>query len=182
MGLLKVRVREQGTGSLMPVGLHTARVVSVALTDSQAGTPQVEFQLVNQDGQVRNAWFNLKGFKRNGKGFFVDSRNHKISLEGLEGEALIKAMQKRVEDPEVTEKLMEILGKFMGHLGFDIDEDVDIEDAVGKTCIVAVGKDAVGEKIVYTFALDNVDAAERITSKRFGFDVILDESPTEALV
>jgi hypothetical protein len=179
MALLKIRVVEQG-GGLMPVGLHTAKVTSTRVTESSAGTPQLEVQFRSErTGLVRNAWYNLRGYKRNAKGDLVDKNGKKISLDGLEGDALIKALRRRVEDPEVTKKCENILGKFAFHLGFGKDEEITEDAMIDRECLVAVGNDGVSEKVIYTFSKDNVDGAERMTSNRLGFDVMLDEDVDE---
>jgi len=181
------KVVEQGTGSLMPIGLHKASIVSVIATASKTLTPQIEVRLANEKNQIRNAWYNMRGYKRNSAGQLVDKKNQVIHLEGLEGKKLETALNRRIEDPALTLKCQEIFGKFLNHAGLEPDRKFKNLEEVGEAIVknevlVGVMKERGYEKVSNTFHVDAIDAAERTMSKKLGYEVVLDAETENAIV
>lgn len=169
--------------ALIGKGLHLATIQSISETVSKSGTPQLEMKLVNGQGLVRMYWFNLRGYKTNAKGDYVDSKNRMIEYLSLpEGsDERHAALAKRVEDPEKTQTCLEILEKFAGDLGFEEDEDINTDDFVEKQLYIVVTDDGVAGNIKYMFGVHKEKDAEYYASKFFGVPVTAFEEDFDSI-
>lgn len=174
---MKITVQARKSG-LIGKGLHECSIQSIVETTSKSGTPQLEMTLINKAKLVRKYWFNLRGFKKNAKDQFIDSKNRVIELESLKqgSPEHIAALSKRVEDPLGTEKAMKILGTFAGDIGFDVDDDINTDDFVGRKVYALVTADGVEGEIKYIFGEHKLESAEFYASKVLGYDVTLADS------
>ena len=169
-------------GNLTAQGLHRATIELATETVSKTGGPQLEISWVAEDNTKRKAWMNLVGYKKNEAKQFVDRKGEVIAYEGLEGPMLIKAMSKRVEDPEATAKCNEMIGNLMFDLGVT-EECNDIpelcEALIGKQGLICVIGDSTDGHIEYVYPIDKVAEAQKLMTKKLGFEVEVNE-PEEA--
>ena len=164
------------TGNLIGAGLHTTTVLSAIETESRQKTPQLEITVQNEGGAKRKLWFNLMGFKANKKGDYLDKQGRVIkwSLDDAP-EVIAKALAKRIEDPEKTDKCVQIVQEFATDCGIAEGSEFTVDDFVDQTVIIAVSDEGRESRVTNTFSLARQDAAEQIMSKKWGYPVALDE-------
>lgn len=151
-------------GALIGPGLHVAAVVSVVETESgRTKTPQLEVTFKTADGLIRKLWLNLRGYKKNASGQFVDAKGNPVIIEPTdEGKILDAKIKKRIEDEDATQKCMEIVGQLGADLGLDTDEEFGPEDMVERTALIGVSND----QISHVFHESKMDYAVRFMESR----------------
>lgn len=184
------KVVSQGQGALLPKGLHNVIVSGCAIVMSSTKTPQVEVTFTGTVGEnrglIRKRWYNLVGYRKNDSGQYLAKNNRVINIEGLEGEELQEALNKRVVDAKASSQCMEILGKFAGHCGFDsgrtLNQDTIQELLDSEVLLAVVPNNRGADSAQNTYSINSVDYAEEKTSEYLGYEINVNDSEVETFV
>lgn len=155
--------RRQITGGLLQKGLHLVTITEVSKKNARSikdayedETPQIEVKFKNDKGVI-NHWFNLKGYmsladleeagQEVPEGYDIRS-----SGNGKSENYLVNiATGHRLENPDKTDKAVEIFLNFANDAGIPVDEEFAPADLIGLTVGISVENKAGSESVRIKF-------------------------------
>lgn len=165
--LIAITLVSRQSSSLLGIGKHETTIVAVEDAEASENdeysdrTPQlkVTFQSNETKGKFSH-WFNLCAYKRFADLTDAEKASKKFASVGDAGYAVLVKTKKRVQDPEATEKALNILNGLLFNCGFPAGEAVEAEDLIGKEVGIEISmNDRQNARVKSTFMLASVKEA-----------------------